>query len=1193
MKRLKPLYMRLAAAFLLVCLFPFSAWADANAVPLVAGTAETDTPRAYTMPTETLFTEDFSTYSATDGFTPPVGWIADNFKPGDSCAVTAADGGVKISTAAYGKVPRLYKSFSTPLQYERIVMEFDVRFEGAQQSRQFSLRDSGNRWYPVMCYTLGGGLALGNTNKPNTGIMLQNDVVYHVRYELFNTGDSPYTDVYINGESAGRSPAPADWNKQVRCWYFIMSSGSSAASATYIDNVSLRVKPTAYDYNYNRSFSVDTLRFYHEAETQRTYYITEGTLRAEATVGSDIQTDVTMLLVQYKKRGDGLYAQTVACDTQTVPPGGNAALSASLTVQDAANSLVKVFFTEDLAGLSPVVPASYLFPRWDSSRISHPFTNANYKYLLSYSERNRIQSESAAFLQSELSPYLAMSEQAFAEDIESQLSDKLYLDENCTALWRTLQRLASLYTKTGDETAARYAAIGMEAAARSYQNRSKLIYYPFFSYMYMVPALCVYGYDCMYNATCWETLSAETGRDFRKATEDFFFASVMDMYNMLNDRWYTNITPYGIQDAMLVAVTLHHPELVRLMFGWIDTIYSGKHFYADGMWEEGTVDYHKQTSDSLSLLLTVLESCYRDDADYYDALLGLTLPDANLRSRWPLLAKAGSVPKTLRYPDGRTVPVNDAEAGNPDTKQPTDAILEACLKQIAMPNFKHYALSGGDTEGATQLHINFEGQKLYNAHHHTGPLGITFWSAGMELLPDAGYPRGTGTLYHNFHKSPLAHNTSWVWSSGVNYAKNTTDHTESSLLALDFGAGNDGMVQLAEASQTGQGADSAAVKRRALLMIKLEGNRYYAVDVNRLQGGEAHELYLRGSEDEAVAMTTDLETEPHEGTLQDYLASIQKEQGLTDVSTAGNMRTLCKNPKTADGSESFMFSWRGERSGSSVRVFQNGVPNGEVIFSDIPSLRRAKNDISKFGTYTAPQLYRRRLVTDGSVTRYGAVYEGVYKEQSPLVSAVHWVSPTDPSGMTLAAEVVSDTFRDIIYISDDTETREAFGVQFAGRYAVLRLNKLDNSVVWGYVYGAGSVACGAYRLSGGTDQTAVVVRTETSAAADANNAIVVNGTLPQADSLLGSYVMCLTGDGTGYGYPIDGVTQSDGRTRLATAAVPAFRTDGESAVLLYHDGMEKQEKLPQKMNHYSIYRQRSIPGAVTAWIRTSVFNRVS
>ena len=51
-----------------------------------------------------------------------------------------------------------------------------------------------------------------------------------------------------------------------------------------------------------------------------------------------------------------------------------------------------------------------------------------------------------------------------------------------------------------------------------------------------------------------------------------------------------------------------------------------------------------------------------------------------------------------------------------------------------------------------------------------------------------------------------------------------------------------------------------------------------------------------------------------------------------------------RTPSVGNGTQDFWYTWTGQNSGTTVKAFMSGTPDGEVYFSRIPTLRRTLNN---------------------------------------------------------------------------------------------------------------------------------------------------------------------------------------------------------------------------------------------------------
>lgn len=833
--------------------------------------------------------------------------------------------------------------------------------------------------------------------------------------------------------------------------------------------------------------------------------------------------------------------------------------------------------------------------RFDSGEISHPIGDAVLDMFCSW-QLNPFKNETQADWESRTAVLRSRDEGALIAEARKSAESRQYLDTHPEMEAQT-RRLAQLYQATGDETLARKAILIMREFALQYPDVPRLIQDNdlFHAHGKYIPMEPLYAYDLIYNAASWDALKKELGADVRAEVEDWFRSAFMNLYNIHNDVYYSNITPYGIRNAMGVAVILNDPDIVRMMLPWIDTMLSGRQFHADGMWQEGTISYGSQVVNNIKLALHLLETSFKDPAGYTDDKFRLKLDHTDLTGKWPLLEKSIALNSVFRFPNGARVALHDTWAFGQKKGDPVytaqSPILPEYLGNTELWQFGHYSLKQGDTNEATQVNLSFppmsEGLPYAAGHYHGNHLGITLWGSGIEALPDSGYPKGANRY---FNMDTESHNAAWVYDENADdYPAHKSLWVRPSLLAYDDGLTSGKEVQLIEASSPGPVEDLTKMKRRLLLLVRTEGNRSYVLDLQRLQGGQAHELFMHASEDESCSMTTSLDLKQAGATLADYIASTGNAAGLKKY------RTMFRDPQAAAGDKDFSFVWRGKDSGSSLNVHMNGVAGSEAVFSMMPTNRRTMNQNAKMDDYPNWAFYRRNLVDSSDITRFGAVYETTRDGQSPMVGKVTWALPDNADGMCQIAKVDMGAYTDVVYISDDTAERSFEGMTFAGKTAVARLDR-DGNCVWAYVYGEGVVKVKDYVLRGAADLryhvTATQGEIDPKTSLDPNfvpaeNAIFVDGSVPKG--LEGVWLRTAFGDGSGYGMRIVGTSGSE----IMVHDVPAFTPVEGGARMDFFPAYENSETglLNLHAGDQELYRQRVIPGDIVLEIRRPGFAR--
>ncbi|MEG1875291.1 MAG: heparinase II/III family protein, partial [Angelakisella sp.] len=821
--------------------------------------------------------------------------------------------------------------------------------------------------------------------------------------------------------------------------------------------------------------------------------------------------------------------------------------------------------------------------KYSSKGVSHPI-GANINKMFASWQTAPMKKENAAMVSEGLAPLLAMSEaeliRAAAEDAATRITLDIHPQYETYA-----RQLCQKYAETKDEKYARAAILIMNTFAESYDEVPHRVTDNdlFHAHGKFIPVHCLFGYDLIYNSPEWE----KDGKEYRETVEGWFRTSFMNLYQLSNDVYLSNIVPYGIRNMAGFAVIMNDPDAVRLMLPWLDTMLSGRQFHADGMWQEGTIAYGQQVVGNIQPVLNLLASCYQDPEGYVDSVLGLQLHHTDLSARWPMLSKSMALKEALKFPNGTTVGIHDTwtngQKSNEKVNHPGMPLLKNNLNNIELWHFGHFALTQGDIKNATQVHMTFpplaEGLPYAAGHYHGNHLGIILWGSGMEMLPDSGYPKGANRY---FNMDTQSHNTSWVWHQDAEPYKERESHfMRPSLLAYDDGTTSGKEVQLLEASSVGTKGDMVDMKRRLLFMVRTQENRSYVLDLQRLKGGEAHELFLHASEDESCAMTTSLKTTEHNtSTLADYLKETGHEEGLK------KFRPMFRKPAVAEGDEDFSFKWVGNDTGTSLHVFMNGVEDSEAIFSKASTNRRTLNAAEKMNSFPNWHFYRRCLVEQEDITRFGAVYETCAKDEAGLVKSVTWTDAEDDDPMTQIATIEHGSFIDTVYISDDTQERTVEGIQFAGKAAIARKDSRTGHYVWGYVYGEGHIYAGDLKAEGKQDLRYTAVSTVSNLEPGKPNSITVNEALANS-KLKGVWLRTELSDGSGYGMKITGISGSE----ISVHDTVPFKITDEGVTSLYFPSVKDSESENQKLHsgNQAYFVPRLTAGTVKVEIRQPSF----
>ncbi|MCI9626346.1 MAG: hypothetical protein HFI90_06140 [Clostridia bacterium] len=759
--------------------------------------------------------------------------------------------------------------------------------------------------------------------------------------------------------------------------------------------------------------------------------------------------------------------------------------------------------------------------------VQHPMGEAVYNGMLPYSARDIIRERDMAVKRAAVQGALDMTVEQYAQSVQMMLPATPY---SRPAYEKDVARLAQIYAAEGGADIAQKAAHVIVLSAKNYEKISAAENQGGFGDMSnLIPAYLVMAYDLIYNSNVFETLNVEYETDTRALVETYFKKVCQRMYDENNGKYINNLGGYAIKHLAGTAHILQDPELIRYAIMLTDSALAPSQWYADGMWSEGTTSYGQQLLGNCLEAVQLIE-IWRDTEEYVDELLGLKLPQKNLRERWPIIAKAQSAIENTKYPNGTAMAMHDTHPSG--TSDPNRAIQAQYLNNVELNHFGLYTMVHGTTRDAQQTALLFPpvaaGLPYSGGHGHGNYLAMTYWAGGMELLPDGGYPVAGKEPNRFFHMNVVAHNNAWITAQNPpNYNTLTGKYTRPALIAYDDGTASDGMIQLIEARQLMPQEQENEENRRLLMTVKLDEERSYMLDVQRLQGGAVHENFLRGSEDEAMEVISDA---PVDREAQNLGTALQSE-GKQGLMPGQKLFTEAKRGSFENGAH---MVWTGQTSGSSLQMFLKGVPDSEYALSSMPGMRHS--DVQP------PHLYQRRSVNPDDITVFGAVYEGTRRDQTAKVQNVQWKTFASNPAAALVIVDLGD-IEDWIYVSDSLATQQWQGIKFSAGTAALRREKASGKILWGYVYGEGSIS---------TVDAAIVAAPDVVTGVNAVQGDTLTLEKELSQSLQGCWCMETFGDGTNVGHKL---TEIQGKeVRLNNDA--GYILQNGSAVRNFHPNFE-------------------------------------
>ena len=704
--------------------------------------------------------------------------------------------------------------------------------------------------------------------------------------------------------------------------------------------------------------------------------------------------------------------------------------------------------------------------------------------------------------------------------------------------------LGELYAATGDEAAARRAALILLRFADVYPGYAHHYDYPFrekkFSpwnrnrvggvgafrtakwswWAYMgVSTDLVKAYDCLRG---WAGLDQIEQGAAAKIEDDLLGAMVEFVRGFTEP--YSNMSPGMWRSVIEAGRVLERPEYVADMVGRLRQ-FTRDRFLHDGHWAETSPSYCNQVYGALGSVVDALEG-YRFPVDAGGAGdEAAALEEAR--------AAIGDLLRSLdapRLPDGRLLPVNDTWARS-NRRRARDE-----MTPVLLPGLGVAVMGGGEGKEQLHVHLNFTSGR---GHKQRDALSLGLFAFGRELLPDIGY---THTRYRQWGISTMAHNTVVVNGRESGY---DPEHTENQLLAFC----SDGRsFHFAEAESRSAYAEVTTRYRRSVVVVGAESRGAYVVDVFQVRGGAQHDYLLHGSADEASeARLAGVEPAACSGSLMNPGVEFREPRGESDSIGAerayGFVRDLtsCEAPSLAD----LTFGIEGEaETGSRSLLFAE--PGTTLYLGRAPSIRPARENDALLDRFLSPFLCARRQGED-LVSVFVAVHEA-FQGQPSIAEAS--LSRTD-DGIVL--EIVKrDGGKDIVLLALEERADMSFADgEFDGRCGLVRIRQGRVSEL--LLVGGPSLRCGDLSVScppGKRLPVAAVVRQREG---ESRGYFEIDGEIAGGGELFLRALVVLHPDATRHAYSAVRVEAVETRTRVHVLEDPAlvFAADGSTEIVCH------------------------------------------
>jgi len=733
------------------------------------------------------------------------------------------------------------------------------------------------------------------------------------------------------------------------------------------------------------------------------------------------------------------------------------------------------------------------------------------------------------------------------------------------------QDLGALYQLTGEAIYARRAALILNEFARHYpgflvsrdwphQPKDFALEPPYPNgggkwgrWRYEeIPTNLVYAYDSIYDSGELERLSSATGVDVKARIEEDFFRGAIRQ-DAIHGPLYTNASPATYEGYAVTGRVLADPGLVHEAVRRCRELFR-RQFFLDGFWSEGTIGYHQVTLEDMELVLQRLQG-YSDPPGYSDPQDGARFDQLELEQEIPVLARARSIFKRCRYPDGRPVPFHDTGTifARYRNQPPTENSAPTLFRGVG-----HAWLGRGTGAEQTQVHLHFSGAY---GHHQADNLNLAIFALGEELLPDIGY---THSRFRAWAGCTLGHNTV-VIDEREQYMTGSHGPSDGRLLAWET---THPTVQWAEASAERAYPGLATLYQRGVLLVNAGGGDSYTVDIFRVEGGSQHDWVLHGSADHDSSAQVGVPLSDWRPNLLDGV-EVQLPRNEFDRGNAMGRNVsygFVQNVTSGSVTDGVTVTFSGDPAGSAqIRTRLPGLSGSTVFLGDAPSIRRADENDALLDRFRMPVFVLR---SNRPSTLIAAVHEP-YRQQ-PFIEQVTLDSAAsgarDAVVLSIRHHGVTDHIVHRIDAPADSAPVVAGPLQTDGELAFVR--ERDGAPEQMLLWGGKELQWGEQKLeAAGIYEGSVTGALRLDEGAPCN-ALLVSGSLPDGEGLRGATVMITFGDGSTYGYSIDRIETDQAHTRIVLQSDPGVAITPTDARHLFFPG-------------------RTMSGPVTWRIRTS------
>ena len=643
----------------------------------------------------------------------------------------------------------------------------------------------------------------------------------------------------------------------------------------------------------------------------------------------------------------------------------------------------------------------------------------------------------------------------------------------------------------------------------------------------VIPAL--YAYDLLLATDVFDQL----GPGVRRGIEQNLLRHTVE-FNTAISPTYGNLEHGFIIPLARCGMLLPEPEYVHFAVRRLDQILHAA-YYADGMWHEGSVDYHKDISVGLSRTFPALMKGYSDPPGFASKLDGGRYDDLDLATIHKIIFD-----RMWQAEDRYTLPPPGKNAlCVHDTGYPRQAWWTPTVTQ-SRPQLNgcagHAVLGNGEGNEQTQVHLHFSGM---HGHEHFDTLQLSVHTLGREFLSETTYrPLPDDVSTREWHASAAGHNTVMIdgqempdRQSGPRRPKTPDDaepgipdgryryqgHGDSQTDGrLRFMAARWLPVQVVEAEGERSYPGVAELYRRTVAMVTVAPGQVYLLDIFRVRGGRQHDWMLHGCLQDPYHIQTTLDLQFREGVEHKYLQPL---------------RTA---PATGDWQADFVYA-----DGKTHRLHMLAQPDTTVTVAQGPAMRRKGYTDFLMVRHSAPE------------SCFVAVHE--FYQGAPLVKAVRRLAGV--AAPDVAVEIaLADGRTDVLYSAFADSPAPASLATYdqprvQARFAHLR--RTAQGWLSAYLVGGTGLNLGGqtHQLTPGWSGLVRAVQRREAGAGD--DLIQIGEKLP-GEQLGGRVLLVDYADELRQAFPVREATGTADGTTLALQHDPGFTVTGDLIKLQYY-----------------------------------------